>query len=339
MDVMSIYLIVFFVFFAFIVVSIIMGLRNRKKDEAKMNELIQSDEFITKNREKYEQIINNNAASISGEKKEYHRNGIIFGILVLIPLILYVITNHIIFMILFGLVAVVGGIIFAKKADGYMTKAKGMYDETAKAILKELDSNLDYRPNVGFDMHEYLKLWFAEDCDRYSSEDMIVNTKTGFTYADIIIESEHEDDEGHTHYTVEFDGSITKMDIKNIGCTIILGGLSKHTSMKYFGFKKIMFEHDEFNKEFLCFTDNELIAYKVLTPDIMEEFVNVKKNTIGDINVRILNDKLYIRFSGTNGFDGREDSKEELFKSVAVLEEIMKTMDKVKKIIERKNMN
>ena len=68
----------------------------------------------------------------------------------------------------------------------------------------------------------------------------------------------------------------------------------------------------------------------------MEEFVRIKENTIGDIDIRIINDKLYIRFSGTNGFDSMG---EDLFKSVAVLEEIMKTMDKIKKIIESKVIN
>ncbi len=329
----------FFVVIAFAIVLGIIAYKKNKKMESQLNELIKNNEFIAKKRDKYEQIINNNAASIADEKKDYQKYGILFGILALIPLVLFVIFHHYIFMILFTIVFIIGAVIVGKKMSAYSVKAQKMYNETAKEILKELNPDLEYYPDRGYLYQEYNSLHFYEECDRFYSEDMIINNKTGFTSADIIVESEHEDDDGHKYYSTEYEGSLARIDIKNIGCNIILGGLSKYTSMKYVGFNKIMFEHDEFNKEFLCFTDNELIAYKVLTPDIMEELVNIKKNTIGDINVRIMNNKLYIRFSGTNGFDGKEDSKDELFLSVVILEEIMKTMDNIKKIIEKKNMD
>ena len=100
---------------------------------------------------------------------------------------------------------------------------------------------------------------------------------------------------------------------------------------------------DEFNSLFRAYTDNELLAYKILTPDVMEEFVNIKNNTYGDIDIRILNNKLYIRFLSGNGFDSSALTKDEdrvnLCKSIAVLEEVMNTMDKVKKIIDNKKID
>ena len=331
-------------FFQIIVIGLIVGtivitVFKQNKLQDKKRDLAKNNEFIEKNRAKYEQIINSNAASIADERKGYKKNGIIFAILVIIPLLLYFVTMQIVFIFLFPVVIIVGGIIFGKKANAYITKSKRMYEEIAQDILKDLDSNLEYYPNRGYSYQEYSLLYFYEDCDRFTSEDMIVSNKTSFCTADIKVESEHEDDDGHTSYVTEYDGSLAKINIKNVGCTIILGGLSKLAFRRSDVFTKIMFEHDEFNKQFLCFTDNELTAYKVLTPDIMEELVHIKKNTIGDIEVRIINDELYIRFRGTNGFDGREDSKEELFSSVAVLEEIMKTMNRIKEIVERKTMD
>ena len=332
---------IFYIFpmivFGIIIISIVVAAIRSKKLQSKKSELVKNSEFIEKNRAKYEQIIDNNAASIADERKEYKRNGIIFGILVLSSILIYFVTMQTYFIFLIPVVIIVGGIIFGKKANAYATKSKEMYEETAKSILKELDPNLDYYPDRGYSYQEYQPLYFYEDCDRFTSEDMIVNSRTGFRTADITVESEHEDDDGHTSYVTEYDGSLAKIGIKNINCTIILGGLSKHSFRRSDTFTKIMFEHDEFNKEFLCFTDNELTAYKILTPDIMDELVTIKKSTIGDMEARLINDKLYIRFSGTNGFDGREDSKEELFASVAVLDEIMKSMNKIKEIIERKN--
>ncbi len=322
-----------------IVVTIVTAVSKNKKLQNKKQDLVKNSKFIEKNRAKYEQIINNNVASIKDEKKEYERNGTIFVVLILIPLLLYFVTKEMIFIILFPVVIIVGGLIFGKKANAYLSKSKEMYDKTAQTILKELNPDLEYFANKGYSYQEYQTLYFYEDCDIFTSEDMIINNKTGFCTADINIQSEHEDDDGHTSYVTEYDGSLARMDIKDIKCTIILGGLSKYSFKRSDTFTKIMFENDEFNKQFLCFTDCELIAYKIITPDIMEELVNIKKNTIGNLEVRLINNKLYIRFSGTNGFDGKEDSKEELFSSVVVLEEIMKTMSKIKEIIERKTMD
>lgn len=327
-----------FIVWGLLVLVIIAGIIKNQKKQKEIGELAKKNKFIEKNRAKYEQMISNNANTLSNERKEFKRNLIIYVILCCIPLILFFVTKNGVFVFLFPVLLIVLGLIFNKKSGLYLVKSKEMYNESAKTILKELDPNLEYFPTRGIDYQEYKSLYFVENCDRFSSEDMIINEKTGFCSSDITIESEHEDDDGHTYYSTEYDGSLAKIDIKDIGCKIVLGGLSKYSFIEK-NFSKIMFEHDEFNKEFLCFTDNELIAYKILTPDIMEELVNVKKNTIGDINVRLINNHLYIRFSGTNGFDGREDSANELFNSVAVLEEIMKTMNKIKEIIERKNMD
>ena len=334
---------VFFLFFIAIIILFIAMLiysRKKTKNSTKYKEdLVSNNEFIKKNREKYEQIMNNNYESLSDERLKARRIIIFYVIICIIPLTLYFIFKNFIFILLFPVILITFGLICGNKINEYFRKSREMYNNTAQSILKEFDSNLEYYPTNGYKKEEYYKLYFAEPCDRFSSEDLIVNDSTGFYSADILVESEHEDDDGNTYYSTEYDGSLAKMDIKDIGCTIILGGLSKYSSIRNKEFQKVLFENDSFNKEFLCFTNNEFTSYKILTPDIMEEFIRIRENMLDDIDIRIINDKLYIRFSGTNGFDGDEGSKDELFKSVAVLEEIMKTMEKVKKIIENKNMN
>ena len=133
------------------------------------------------------------------------------------------------------------------------------------------------------------------------------------------------------------------MDIKNTNFMIFLGSTKKKIIFGDNGFTNLEFENDEFNKLFKACTDNELLAYKLLTPDIMEEFVKVKKNTYGDIDIRILHDKLYIRFLSGDTFDSmpfnKSIEKKKLLQSLAILEEVMKTMNKVKKLIEEKEIN
>ena len=66
----------------------------------------------------------------------------------------------------------------------------------------------------------------------------------------------------------------------------------------------------------------------------MEEFVKIEKTAIGVVDIRIIYDKLYIRFKNTNGFD----SAAGIFMSITILGEIMKTVEKVKNIIQNKNI-
>ena len=75
---------------------------------------------------------------------------------------------------------------------------------------------------------------------------MIVNKTKGFYFADITVKSEHTDRDGDTYDVVEYAGSLAKMYIKDINCSIYLGGMRT----KLFSnneYKKIKFENDEFN--------------------------------------------------------------------------------------------
>ena len=330
---------IFVGFLLFAIISIILSIRQTKKEwnktENKKDELVNNNTFLTEKREKYEKIMDDNVASLDDERNIVRRKMLFYGILVLAVMVLSFIFRKPILFALIPITIIVPGIIFSKQTESFFKKSAQMFNQTAATILKEYDSNLDYYPTKGYTHEEYNSLYFAEPCDLYNSSDMIINSQSGFCYADVYIQTIDSDDEG-TSYNVEFDGSLARMSISNIGCTVILGGLAESSFKKSDTFKMIKFENDEFNKMFTCFSNNELVAYKILTPDVMEQFVNIRNNSIGDIDVRIINDKLYIRFENTNGFDGTEGSKEELFKSVAVLDHIIKTMNKVKTLIERK---
>lgn len=338
----TIFIIIFICFLLFLIILGLIGLKENKreleKNEHKKNNLVENNEFILEKKEKYEKIMDDNTASLYGERQLVKKRMILYGILVFVAIALYFIFKKPILIPLIPITIIVPGLIFGKQLSYIFSESSRMYNETTAAILKEYDNNLNYYPTDGFKREEYNSLYFTEPCDVYRSSDLITNLQNGFCYADVFIESIDHDDEGTT-YNVEFDGSLARMNISNIGCTIILGGLGENSFMRNDTFKIIKFENDNFNKMFVCFSDNELGAYKILTPDVMEQFINIRNSSVGNIDIRIINDKLYIRFKGTNGFDGLEGSKNELFKSVAILDHIIKTMENVKKIIESKNMN
>ena len=326
-----------FFFIAVFVIAIItfisIMLKNRK-NLVKRENLVENNQFVKNNKDMFEKLISDNAEI---RKRYLTRIIITITVAAVINLILLIVNSR-----LYVLIALVFIICFIFVGIDSSKYSKVFKEEVVANIIKSFDNDLEYYPLRGFSSSEYNYCRFPEECDRYHSEDLIVNNKTGFCYADILIESEHEDSDGKTYTTVEYEGSLAKIDIKYVNCNIYLGGMKRFL----FGDNncvKVNFEDDEFNKLFKAYTTNELASYKILTPDVMEQFVHLKKNTYGDIDIRILNDKLYIRFDSGNGFVpsliSEKREKESIIASIAVLEEVINVMNNVKKLLESKNDN
>ena len=299
-------------------------------------ELASNNKFVLENKEKLSKTFDEKYQELEPFKMKMVYAGLL--------IIICIIASFIIKQKYFTYISLgISGVIFAVSIYKYNEKEDEKYNEIVKEVIHDFDSDLDYQPHSGFIQHEYSLCRFPKTCDLFYSEDMIINEKKGFRYADITVQSEHRDKDGDSYYVTEYEGSLAKMDIKNVGCKIFLGGMKIGLFFDKNDYKSIKFENDEFNSLFRAYSDNELQAYKILTPDIMEEFVYIKKNSFGDIDIRILDNKLYIRFLSGNGFDSsafsKEKDKEGLCQSIAVLEDVMNTMEKVKKIIEKKDIS
>ncbi len=321
----------FFVAIILMIIMIFYIIKKSIKHEKDRKNITLNNKYINSNREKIEKIVDENLEGIDSYKSK-----ILLSVIILIICIIlcFYFKNKILTYVLIFIPLVFLGInIYC-----YSDKKNDIYNIVINKILDDYDSDFDYNVNGGFTKSEYNICHFPERCDRFHSEDMISNLKKGFYYADILIESEHEDSDGDTHTITEYSGSLAKMNIKDINCEIYLGGMktSWFSDKKYIN---IEFENDEFNKLFVAYSDNELQAYKVLTPDIMEQFVELKKNSYGDIDIRIIHDKLYIRFLSGDGFTksfNKNVEKEKIMESIAVFQEALKVMEKVKEIIEKK---
>ena len=304
--------------------------------ENKKSHLAKNNQFVLENKEKIEEKINESAKELRFDKFKVIFLFMIFIVCVIMSIIM---NQRAIPVVL----SIISSIVLIIMYSQYSRSSEEKYVDTVIKTLRDYDSNLEYLPNGGFTKHEYKECFFPEQCDRFHSEDLITNSNKRFCFADILVESEHEDSDDHTYYVTEFQGSLARIDIKNMNCRIFLGSTSGKLFYGNDRHHNIKFENDEFNKLFRACSDNELQAYKLLTPDIMEEFVKIKKNAYGDIDIRIIYDKLYIRFLTGDTFDStvfnKRREKRNLLKSIAVLEEVMKTMDNVKNIIENKNMD
>ena len=315
------------------VVIVVVSIENNPKE---LDELVKNNTFLIENAAKINEKMDNYYQSTM-----YLRIGLVLSLLaVVLCFLFFAMTNghrpiELVPVVIAGIIAIIIMVRYRRLSDI-------KYNEIVSSVLHDYDQDLIYYPYEGFSFGEYKTCLFPEWCDKFSSEDMIVNVKKCFCYSDIIVESEHEDSEGNTHYSVEFKGSLARIDIENVNCRIFLGSTHKKYIFNNDGLISVNFENEEFNNLFCACTDNELAAYKILTPDIMEQFVKIKKNTYGNIDIRILNDKLYIRFLSGDKFDnvlfGEKMEKKDLIQSIAFLEEVIKTMDKIKTIINDKNV-
>ena len=323
---------IFIIVFCFILFSF---LYTKGKQYKNISKLPKDNNYVLKNQDKLNQKFSDSYKELEPLKKR-----IIYLLIIVIICIVasFLIKNKYFSYFSIGLSIV----LLAISSYSYSSKSDKKFTEIAKEIIHDYDNDLEYKPHEGFSYSEYALCRFPEDCDRFYSEDMIINEKKGFYFADIKVESEHRDKDDDTYYVTEYEGSLARIYIEDVNCKIYLGGMQIGLFFRNDDYKKIKLENDEFNKLFMAYTDNELLAYKLLTPDVMEEFVKIKKNSFGDIDIRILNNKLYIRFLSGNGFDSssfkQEIDKDNLCSSIAVLEEVMKTMEKVKTIINDKNI-
>ncbi len=322
------FLVLFILSFYFMVKQNVTSKKNKR--------VIRERVFSKEMEEKYLNILLHDNKYLSVTKRRIIKLTVIIINLLIIVIVYFYLNKQIWIIFVCFLISA----LFLYKLD---SNYKGYFkDNLIHKIISEYDANLKYYPIYGISKDEYKNCRFQEYFDYYHSEDLIINVKTGFQFADIILKREYTDSEGHTHTDVVYCGSLARLPIKNIHCNIYLG----NTTCNIFGennFAELDFENDEFNKMFGALSDNELQAYKILTPDVMEKFVELKKNFFTDLDIRLLNDCLYMRFLSGNGFvpslTSIKKEQDSIITSLAVLHEVIDVMGKVKDIIENKNLD
>ena len=82
---------------------------------------------------------------------------------------------------------------------------------------------------------------------------------------------------------------------------------------------------------------------QVVKKDATGKIEEIDGERVTDIDIRLIRDRLYIRFLSGDSFDSlmfnKKEEKKNLIRSLAVLEEIMKTMEKIKEIIDKKTID
>ena len=315
--------------------AIIRFQKNRKSNKGKKI-LTANNQYLLNNRETLSKIVDDN----SGFRKHYTNILLVLGIIflgLLIVMLFYSNFNLEIIIPYFFVMVIILIMATVVLSIRYESRFK---EEVVKKIITHYNPNFEYSPFKGISAIEYRSCQFGERYDNFQSEDLITDQSNSFLFSDIKLIVEHHDSDGGSRSETVYQGSLARIDIRDCGCRIFLGNVRKNFLFNDDKNISIKLENDEFNKLFSTYTDNELLAYKVLTPDIVEQLIMLKKNSFGDIDIRLLHDKLYVRFYSGDGFNpsliNKTKEKDNIIMSIAVLESVIETMNNIKEMLEKK---
>lgn len=242
-----------------------------------------------------------------------------------------IITNKVVsLMVIMPLIVILtflGIILYSKNHQ----KLNSIYNKKViKKYLQDFYSDYFYEPKSGILNSEYEFKRYSSNYDSYYSEDLLtfsLSSNEIVKMSEVYTKRTDTDSEGHSTTVTTFHGLVgyVVLDLKNIKDEIYIG----HSTIG--STPKVRMDSDLFEKYYCVRTTNEILAYKILTPDIMERLLLFDK---GKYDFLLYNNKLYFRKISGEIFSACFDEEKvvnslirysrELDENKKVLEEIVK---------------
>ncbi len=178
----------------------------------------------------------------------------------------------------------------------YKTIKKEIADKIYQPIFRKLNLEFEYQKNL--DLEEVLSSRLFKKPDEYNSDGLIKGVVLNFPFKASNISlwevREERDSEGNTRtvrYLI-FSGRLYIIDTPfNKRKIIITSGRHNLPSTK--GMQKTKLESEEFNKLFRVLAEDQVEVRRVLTPNVMERFIDLRKR-VGKFHVSIIENKVYV---------------------------------------------
>lgn len=182
-------------------------------------------------------------------------------------------------------------------------------------VISFFSSELQYFANESITLTEFMesKLFYGGN-DRFNGEDLIegkiyFKDNTGnkgegisLRMSELHAEERRTDSKGRTHYSTIFKGVFMILEFNKTfssdtyvfndsGIFNKVGGRS--------GTKQVKLEDPIFEKEFEVYSNNQIEARYILSPDFMNKLLALKEKTNGKMRIAFKNNKMYLSI-GTN---------------------------------------
>ncbi len=233
------------------------------------------------------------------QKQKTEKKVIIGGVILAVGVILVLLgqsggTALIAIGIVIGLV----GLVFLVIGMSSFSKLKKDFKDTVLTkMFEEAIPGINYSPNRGLSQSVVYSTDFLKQADRYHSEDYLSGELDGvkFESSDVKLEErhvQHTKNGTRVYYVAYFVGRVFRFTFnKNfVGSLQVLEAGSPRSK----GYNKVKLESIDFNKKFKTYATEDITAFYILTPDIMESIFKLEKNHPGRIGLSFHGEQLYV---------------------------------------------
>lgn len=234
-----------------------------------------------------------------------------------------------------------GGIIyFIIGASAFSKLKKEFKKDFLKNIFSVLIPGIEYSPHIGLNPMDVYATEFLKKADRFHSEDYLSGKidDIDFISSDVRLEERrvrHTKNGTQVYYVPYFVGRVFKFDFhKELVCHMQVLESGRPLSRR--PFNKVELESIDFNKKFNVFAEEELTAFYILTPDIMEAIFALERRYPGNISFSFSDQQMYL------GINNNKNTFElQLFKplSLEAIQEFEKDLLVVKDVIHSLKLN
>ncbi len=201
-------------------------------------------------------------------------------------------------------IIICGGIYYHKTSK----LKKAFKAEVVSEIINAIDNTFNYSPEGHISEGQFRASQLFSSPDRYTGEDYISGKldKTDFEFSEIHAEDESTDSEGNRSYSTIFRGFFMIADFHKHfhGHTIVVpdrtgegwfGRVFKGSKKQ--GKQLAKMESPEFEKAFDVYATDQVEARYILTPNMMENILYLKKRFNATVHLAFLHSCVYIAIS------------------------------------------
>ena len=252
----------------------------------------------------------NNFKELNDELKKIRKNVLIGGpgivLMSIIAIMLSAIESNItkIFAIFAAILLFGSMFLLGSGLSRFYKLRKTFKEKYIKKMIEEIIPGSKYNPNDGINLEPVKTSGLYAYPDRWHSEDLITGNieDVQFITSDLVLEERHETHtkEGtEVYYVAYFTGRFFRFEFNKEfeGKLFVMEGKPYNLG----GAKKVELESEIFNKKFKTFSVNDLSAFYVLTPHMMESILNLEKNNNGALAFSF--DSRYLYFAVNNSID------------------------------------
>ncbi len=182
-------------------------------------------------------------------------------------------------------------------------KFRKLYKELIiKKMVQTCNKELDFSSEGKISQYDYSVSHFDNSYDELYSEDKIygrIKENCNFQMAQITTKEirREVDSEGKTttEHVETFRGLYGMVELDKSSEANIY--IAQNSIIQKYSSKRIEMDSAEFEQNYDCLTKDKITAMKIFTADLLEKFVNLKREKINGFQMKIENQRIYFRIA------------------------------------------